>query len=86
MTGYTLGGLREGQPLYVSFVSSACVGPAPTPAPKPASGCLPGDEFVAPVSVVSWHDPAHVLAGIFAGRQPKPFGAFLTPCGRKRPG
>jgi hypothetical protein len=25
-----------------------------------------------------WHDPAHVLVGIFASRQPKPFGAFLT--------
>jgi hypothetical protein len=25
-----------------------------------------------------WHDPAHVLVSIFAGRQPKPFGAFLT--------
>jgi hypothetical protein len=24
------------------------------------------------------HDPAHVLVGIFACRQPKPFGAFLT--------
>jgi hypothetical protein len=29
-----------------------------------------------------WHDPAHVLAGIFAGGQPKPFGAFLP----SRPG
>ena len=25
-----------------------------------------------------WHDPDHVLVGAFAGRQPKPFGAFLT--------
>jgi hypothetical protein len=25
-----------------------------------------------------WHDPAHVLVGIFAGGQPKPFGVFLT--------
>jgi len=23
-----------------------------------------------------WHDPAHVLVGILADRQPKPFGAF----------
>jgi hypothetical protein len=29
-----------------------------------------------------WHDPAHVLVGIFASRQPKLFGAFLT---QKRP-
>jgi hypothetical protein len=28
-----------------------------------------------------WHDPAHVLVGTFAGRRPKPFGAFLTPKG-----
>jgi hypothetical protein len=27
------------------------------------------------------HDPALVLVGIFAGRQPKPFGAFLTQSG-----
>jgi hypothetical protein len=26
-----------------------------------------------------WHDPAHVLVGISAGRQPTLFGAFLTP-------
>jgi hypothetical protein len=26
----------------------------------------------------NWHDPAHMLVGIFAGRQPKLFGAFLT--------
>jgi hypothetical protein len=25
-----------------------------------------------------WRDPARVLVGTFAGRQPKPFGAFLT--------
>jgi hypothetical protein len=25
-----------------------------------------------------WHDPAHVLVRVFAGRQPKPFGAFLV--------
>jgi hypothetical protein len=25
-----------------------------------------------------WHDPAHLLVGIFACRQPKRFGAFLT--------
>jgi hypothetical protein len=28
-----------------------------------------------------WHDPAHVLAAIFANRQPKLFGAFLTHSG-----
>jgi hypothetical protein len=25
-----------------------------------------------------WHDPALVLVGTFAGRRPKPFGAFPT--------
>jgi hypothetical protein len=29
--------------------------------------------------VFFWHNPAHVLVGIFAGRQPKPFGEFLDP-------
>jgi hypothetical protein len=29
----------------------------------------------------NWHDPAHVLVSIFAGRQPKPSGAFLTQSG-----
>jgi hypothetical protein len=28
-----------------------------------------------------WHEPAHVLVGIFAGRRQKPFGAFLTQSG-----
>jgi hypothetical protein len=28
-----------------------------------------------------WHDPAHLLVGIFASRQPKPFGEFLTQSG-----
>jgi hypothetical protein len=28
-----------------------------------------------------WHDPAHVLVGIFASRQAKLFGAFLTRSG-----
>jgi hypothetical protein len=28
--------------------------------------------------VFFWHDPAQVLVGSFAGRQPKLFGAFLT--------
>jgi len=31
----------------------------------------------------NWRDPAHVLVSIFAGRQPKPFGAFLTRCGHQ---
>jgi hypothetical protein len=36
-------------------------------------------DFVAGHWKVSfWHDPAHVLVGTFAGRQPKPFGALLT--------
>jgi hypothetical protein len=35
-------------------------------------------ETVPAQKVRSWHDPAHVLVGIFASRQPKPFGAFLT--------
>jgi len=26
--------------------------------------------------VLLWHDPAHVLVGISAGRQPKPWGYF----------
>jgi hypothetical protein len=30
------------------------------------------------MSVRLWHDPAHVLVGIFADQQAKPFGAFLT--------
>jgi hypothetical protein len=29
--------------------------------------------------VFLWHDPAHVLLGICAVRQPKSFGAFLDP-------
>ena len=29
-------------------------------------------------NVFSWHDAAHVLVGIFAGRQPRQFGTFLT--------
>jgi hypothetical protein len=42
-----------------------------------------GGGYAAPISGKGrngryWHDPAHVLVSIFAGRQPKPFGAFLT--------
>ena len=31
-------------------------------------------------------DPAHVLVGILPAGSRSSFGAFLTPCGRKRPG